>query len=114
LTFGSRHEHDRPGRRVELLVVEGEDRATHEHDVDLLMSERLLGVLLDDLGPRVRRRVRVHSERADVEGSAHGTPEERPADDRDRLDLLEPHAPPPFRHGATLSPDRVAPWRAGA
>jgi hypothetical protein len=74
-----------------------------QHDVDLLVPERLLGVLLDDLVAHVRRDVGIHPERADVERPAHGPPEQRPSNDRNRLDSVEPDAPPALCHACEIT-----------
>ena len=95
-------EDDRARRRVDHLVVERERRSAREDDVDLLVPERLLRVLLDDGVPGVRRDVRVDSEGADVQRPTNRAPEERAADDRNRLDLLEPDAAPPVGHDERL------------
>jgi hypothetical protein len=93
-------EQDRSGRRLERFVVQRERGAPREHDVDLLVPERLLGVLLHDLVTRIRREVGVHAERADVERPAQGPPEKRAVDDGDRLDLVDADALPGVGHDA--------------
>ena len=45
----------------------GEARAPREDDIDLLMLERLLRMLLDDVLPDLGGHVRVDPERTDVE-----------------------------------------------
>ena len=87
-----------PGRRVEALPVERERRAPCEDEIDLLVAVGPLRVLLDDIVARVGRDVRVDPERADVERPPHRPPEQRAADDRDRLDLVELDALPPLGH----------------
>ena len=63
------------------------------------MAERLLGVLLHDVVSVIRGDIGIDSEGADVERSPHRAPEQRAADDRDRLDLVQPDAAPTLRHG---------------
>ena len=93
-----------PGRGVERLVVERERRASREDEIDLFVLVRILRVLLDDVVARARRDVRVDPEGADAERPPQRPPEERPSDDRDRLDLAERDALPPVRHAPDFSP----------
>ena len=76
-------EDHRAVRGIELLAVERERGLARDDDVGLLVPERLLGVLLDDVVAGARR-VRVDAERVDAERP----PDRLPADarDRDRLD----------------------------
>ena len=54
-TDGSRTKTTVPLRRVDLVAVEREGRVARDDDVGLLVAERLLGVLLDDVLAGVRR-----------------------------------------------------------
>jgi hypothetical protein len=86
------------GWSVDSLAVEREGRAAGQDDVDLLVSIGLLGVLLDDVVAGLRRDVGVDPEGTHVERPSHGSPEERPVDDRDRLDVVEANALPAGCH----------------
>ena len=96
--LGIPDEHDRSGGRVHRLVAEREGRAPGEHDVHLLVAERPLGVLLDDVVAGILRHVRVDPERADVECSSDRAPQQRAVHHRDRLDLVEAQAVPARGH----------------
>ena len=69
------HEHERAGRRVHLLAVDGEGRVPGDDDVELLLPAVpvQLVVLLDD-DARRDGDVRVDAERADVEEVANEVP----------------------------------------
>ncbi len=99
------YEHDGPGRRVERLVVERKGRMTREDEVDLLVPERLLGVLLYDVVAGIRRDVGVDPERADVERSTNRSPKQRVVDDGDRVDLVESNALPARTHRRGIYPE---------
>ena len=81
-------EDDRALRRVDLLAVERERGVADDHDVRLLMPERLLGVLLDDVVADRGRGVGVDPEGVDAERPAQRLPLH--AGDGDRLDLGDP------------------------
>src|SRR3954452_7639259 len=74
-----RDEHERPGRRVELLAVHGEARRAADHDVQLLVAGgaallRRLVVALDRLVAGGLRHPGVDAERADAEVVADRLP----------------------------------------
>ena len=94
-------EDDGAGRRVQGLTVERERRAPAQDDVHLLVPKRRLGGLLDHVVAGVRGDVGVDPERTDAERPANRSPQECALHDGNRLDLLEPDAPP-GRHEATL------------
>lgn len=96
-------EDEGPRRRVECLVIEREGCPTGEHEVDLLVPERALRMLLDDVVARIRRDVRVDSERSDVERPTNRLPQERAAHDRDRLDFVQANALPARCHASSLA-----------
>jgi hypothetical protein len=60
-------------------------------------------VLLDHVVARIRGDVRVDPERADVERPPHRPPQERVADDGDRLDVFEAHTFPTAGHHVNLT-----------
>src|SRR5207237_1114928 len=70
---GVADEHERPGRRLDALVVELRDSAPAQHEVELLAASvvarivRLLDVRVHDLLSRLRRDERVRRELADPE-----------------------------------------------
>ena len=80
---------DRACRRIYLLAVDRERRASFDDDVDLLVTVRLLGVVLDDLAPDLGSGVGVHSEGLDPETAADRMPLEPVLADRERLELGE-------------------------
>jgi hypothetical protein len=79
---------------------------TREDDVDFLVLEALLRVLLDDVLARFGGDVGIDPEGADVERAPDRAPEQRPADDGDRLDLVELDALPALAHRGDSTP-----WR---
>ena len=83
------HEDELAGAELVLVAVDREARATAEDEVDLLMTERRLGVLLDDLARRPGC-VRVHAERTDVEPAPHGPPHEAVVQ-LDPVELVDVH-----------------------
>jgi hypothetical protein len=80
---------ERAGRRVDLLAVEGERRASAQHDVDLLVAVRALGVLLDHPLAGLLRRVCVRAERADVEPAPERSPRQALVVGGERLEVVE-------------------------
>ena len=78
-------EDDRARGHVRLLAVEHERRPAGDDDVELLVAERLLGVLLDDVLSGLGRRVGADPEGGDAEVLAQRRPAQRP----DRLHRLE-------------------------
>ena len=87
-------------RRVDLLAVERERGVADDHDVRLLVPERLLGVLLDDVVADGGRGVGVDPERVDPERAAQRLPLH--AGDGDRLDLGDPDDGIRLGHAANL------------
>src|SRR5262249_22858325 len=71
-----------------LVAAHREARAAAEHEVDLLVLQRLLRMLFDDLAACLARGVGVDAERADVETPAHRVPDE-PVGHLDRVQLVE-------------------------
>ena len=99
-------EDDRALRRVDLVAVERERGMADDHDVRLLVPERLLGVLLDDVVARGQRAVGVDPEGVDAERPAQRLPVH--AGDGDRLDLGD------AQHGVRLRPSPKRYQRAPA
>ncbi len=62
---------ERPGRRVERLVADGERRTAPEDDVELLDAV-LLEVALDDMAADGGRCPAVDAERPEADAAAHG------------------------------------------
>ena len=85
---GSRTKTTVPFGASSVDAVERERRMARDDDVDLLMPERLLGVLLDHVIACRARAVRVDAERVDAERPAQRLPEH--AGSGDRLDLRQP------------------------
>src|SRR5262249_28768896 len=71
-------------------AVEMECRVSADDDVHLLVTQLLLGVLLDDLSARARRGVRVHPEGGETEAPPDRAPFEPALPDRNPVEVVEP------------------------
>jgi hypothetical protein len=88
---GIAEEHERPGRRLEVILVDRERRAPGEHDIQLLVptAPQQFVVLLDHLRARGVGGVCVDPERLDPEVVADGTPDRVDPERREALDLID-------------------------
>jgi len=109
--------HDRPGGRIERVAVQLERGAAGEHDVHLLVTERLLRMALDHLVARRIGGVGVHTEGLDSQGAADRPPAQA-AGHGDRLHVRDAQTAPRLVHPldatGTVPPHPVSKTRAGS